>query len=169
MDASIAPVPEQASIKTSFLVPKRLFNPWRASSNTLLNCGVRWWIIVSDIAKATSLGTGVGPGDRRYCLIIVLFHWLMGNLKTTWRPEQRRCRGAKNPFRRKPARRHKQKSLDLSILRDPGVRPSYCFALPRGRFHVRQSRKTYQEFLSGKTQDVNAFQQGDFYLGDLPR
>ena len=39
--ASIAPVPEEASIKTSPFVPKSALRPWRASSNTLLNWGVR--------------------------------------------------------------------------------------------------------------------------------
>ena len=40
--ASIAPVPEEASIRTSPFVPKSVLRPWRASSKILLNWGVRW-------------------------------------------------------------------------------------------------------------------------------
>jgi len=57
---------------------------------------------------------------------------------------------------------HKKKPGPL-LLRDPGGRPSYCFALPRGQFHVRQSRKTYAKLLSGIHRVVNAVTFGNNY------
>ena len=39
--ASMAPVPEEARMITSFFVPNRVFNPCRASSRTTANSGVR--------------------------------------------------------------------------------------------------------------------------------
>ena len=39
--ASMAPVPEEARMITSFFVPNRVFNPCRASSRTTANAGVR--------------------------------------------------------------------------------------------------------------------------------
>ncbi len=60
--ASIAPVPEHASGRTSAAVWKIFLSPARTSVNNASYCGVRWWIMGCAIARRTSLGTGVGPG-----------------------------------------------------------------------------------------------------------
>src|SRR3989304_4471751 len=63
---SIAPVPDDASINTSFLVWNRNFKSSFASANMAENCGVLWCIIGYAIVNSAASGTGVGPGDNRY-------------------------------------------------------------------------------------------------------
>nr|WP_266096497.1 hypothetical protein [Rubrobacter marinus] len=69
---SKAPVPLAAYVKTSFSVRKTRFKFSLTLVNTSPNSGVRWWITGSAPAAETSGGIGVGPGDiKRYLFIMV--------------------------------------------------------------------------------------------------
>src|SRR5215211_9296982 len=69
---SNAPVPLAAYVKTSFSVRKTRFRFSFTRVKTSPNSGVRWWMMGNAPAADTSGGIGVGPGDiRRYLFIMV--------------------------------------------------------------------------------------------------
>src|SRR5581483_2327960 len=64
--ASIAPVPADVSVRTSFFVSKSDWSPLVMRAIISANSGPRWLIIWRDMACRTSSGQGVGPGMRRF-------------------------------------------------------------------------------------------------------
>ncbi|OPX95982.1 MAG: hypothetical protein A4E60_03531 [Syntrophorhabdus sp. PtaB.Bin047] len=67
---SIAPVPEEENMRTSFLLPKMCLRFFLTSSTTTSNMGLRWWTMGSAIFSNTSGGIWVGPGASKYRLSI---------------------------------------------------------------------------------------------------
>ena len=63
---STAPDPEVVSTTRSFCVLNTSFTPAVTRSMSAANSGPRWSIISAAPACATSSGTGVGPGMRRF-------------------------------------------------------------------------------------------------------
>ena len=66
--ASIAPVPDEVRMNTSFLVRNTCRSPSVTRRSMSLKRGPRWFIIWVDILSRMSSGTGMGPGIRRFVI-----------------------------------------------------------------------------------------------------
>ena len=75
--ASIAPVPEDVNIKTSFFVLKSFFNFSVTSINIFENSGDLWCIRGLACSSSTSSEMGVGPGVIIYFFTIIKFSFPM--------------------------------------------------------------------------------------------